>query len=62
MKCDICQFFVEAKEQCHRYPRVYEKKAWDFCGEFREVVKVEVFKVVEESNSKRGWPRGRPRK
>lgn len=42
MRCDKCKAYIEAKQQCHRFPSVVEKVPGDFCLDFQEVEHEEV--------------------
>jgi Fe-S-cluster containining protein len=50
MNCSNCQAYIFEKLQCHRYPRVEEKKSGDWCLEFK-AKEVIVCPVVEEKAS-----------
>ena len=60
-KCEICKYFRDSQimGSCRRYPVLQNKHANDWCGEFSQVVAVEISPVLEAGAflpKKRGRP------
>ena len=60
-KCEICKYFRDSQimGSCRRYPVLQNKHANDWCGEFSNVVAVEISPVPEAGAflpKKRGRP------